>query len=51
MVEEGEVVKIELEGTKSKTKKEKKYRGPPPRRDLVRSPCKDKEWKGNGKGE
>ena len=28
--------------------KPKSYRGPPPRKDLVRSPLKNKDWKGNG---
>ena len=31
------------------SKKGPTYRGPPPRKDLVRSPMKDKDWKGNGK--
>jgi len=28
--------------------KQKFYRGPPPRKDLARSPMKNKDWKGNG---
>ena len=26
----------------------KPYRGPPPRKDLILSPRKEEEWKGNG---
>lgn len=33
--------------TDEKPSHEKSYRGPPPRKDLVRSPMKDKDWKGN----
>lgn len=27
----------------------KGYRGPPPRKDLVVSPSRERDWKGNGK--
>ena len=30
------------------TPKPKVYRGPPPRKDMVVSPSRERDWKGNG---